>query len=280
MPSLLKGKGHRNVHLRGVDDRPNRYRMVLSCGIPRGKTSLNFHLWMKRPIAMKNGKIPLRFFLLSLLAAILTVGSRETTLARGGEVAVTFTNATPKSVTLHRLDPGKVARSFGTIAPGKVLAVQSLPGQMWVLLNRNNKEFGRHRVTSTPRQAFLISTEGATGPLEKAVPADPAANLAGNTGSKVDAQEAEQLINYPNKKRQEVSVAPLPGHRRSRNTPRGARTRSRGRRSSPTLHKGRIPMGETSPGAAVAGVSRVSLPLTPRSVGMPKKRRCPKECAS
>lgn len=164
---------------------------------------------MKRPIEMKNWKIPLRFFLLSLLAAILTVGSRETTLARGGEVAVTFTNATPKSVTLHRLDPGKVARSFGTIAPGKVLAVQSLPGQMWVLLNRNNKALGRHRVTSTPRQAFLISTEGATGPLEKAVPADPAANLAGNTGSKVDAQEAEQLISYPNEKRQEVSVAPL-----------------------------------------------------------------------
>jgi len=179
----------------------------LSCGIPRGKTNLNFHLLMKRLIEMKNWKIPRRFFLLSLLAAI--VGSREITLARGGEVVVTLTNATPKSVTLHRLDPGKVAWSFGTIAPGKVMTLQSLPGQVWILLNRNNKELGRYRVTSTPRQAFLISTKGATGPPEKAAPVDPAATLVVNTGSKVDALEAQQLVNYHNRKRQEVGSGPI-----------------------------------------------------------------------
>jgi uncharacterized protein YkwD len=228
----------------------------LSCGIPRGKTNLNFHLLMKRLIEMKKWKIPRRFFLLSLLAVILTVGSRETTLARGGEVAVTFTNATPKSVTLHRLDHGKAAQSFDTIAPGKVLAVQSLPGQIWILLKRNNKELGRYLVTPAPRQSFLISMEGANGPLEKAVPADPAAKLAGNTGTKVGAQEAQQLINYHNEKRQEVGAAPLTWSPKIAQYAQGRADTIARTKKFAHLPQGRNPYGENlAQGGSGGGVS-------------------------
>jgi len=130
-------------------------------------------------------------------------------VAPGGLVTVTFTNTTPKVVTLNRLDPGNVVQPFGTIAPGKVMAMQSVPGQIWIFLNSNNKEFGRYRVTSAPRQAFPITQGGGAGPVENTAPAVPAANLAGNTGSKVDGAQAQQLVNYHNQKRQEVGAGPV-----------------------------------------------------------------------
>jgi len=81
-------------------------------------------------------------------------------VAPAGLVMVTFTNTTPRVVTLNRLDLGNVVRTFGTIAPGKVMAMQSVPGQVWIFLNTNNKEFGRYRVTPAPRQAFPITQGG------------------------------------------------------------------------------------------------------------------------
>lgn len=130
-------------------------------------------------------------------------------VAPAGLVTVTFTNTTPKVVTVNRLDPGKVAQPFGTIAPGKVMSMQSVPGQVWIFLNTNNKEFGRYRVTSAPRQAFPITHGGGAGPVENASPAVPAANLAGNTGSKVEARDAQQLVDYHNQKRGEVGNGPV-----------------------------------------------------------------------
>lgn len=131
-------------------------------------------------------------------------------VAPAGLVTVTFTNTTPKVVTVNRLDPGKVAQPFGTIAPGKVMSMQSVPGQVWIFLNTNNKEFGRYRVTSAQRQAFPIRQgQGGSGSVGNGAAAVPAANLAGNTGSKVNAQQAQQILNYHNQKRKEVGTGPL-----------------------------------------------------------------------
>jgi uncharacterized protein YkwD len=131
-------------------------------------------------------------------------------VAPAGLVTVTFTNTTPKVITLNRLDPGNVVQTFGTIAPGKVMSMQSVPGQVWLFLNSNNKEFGRYQVTSAPRQAIPISQGGGgAGPVNNGGVAIPPATLAGNTGSQVDGQQAQQLVNYHNQKRQEVGSGPL-----------------------------------------------------------------------
>jgi len=50
---------------------------------------------------------------------------------------------------------------------------------------------------------------GGAGPSNKGGAAVPAANLAGNTGSKLDAAQAQQLVNYHNQKRQEVGTGPV-----------------------------------------------------------------------
>jgi uncharacterized protein YkwD len=131
-------------------------------------------------------------------------------VAPAGLVTVTFTNTTSKVVTVNRLDPGNVVQTFGTIAPGKVMSMQSVAGQVWIFLNTNNKEFGRYRVTAAPRQAFAISQSGGgAGPVNKGGTAVPAANLAGNTGSKLDAAQAQQIVNYHNQKRKEVGTGPV-----------------------------------------------------------------------
>lgn len=127
-----------------------------------------------------------------------------------GLVTVTFTNTAPKVVSVNRLDPGNVVQTFGTIAPGKVMSMQSVAGQVWIFLNTNNQEFGRYRVTSASRQAFSISQSGGVaGPVNNGGAGVPPANLAGNTGSKIDARQAQQLVNYHNQKRQEVKTPPV-----------------------------------------------------------------------
>ncbi len=131
-------------------------------------------------------------------------------VAPAGLVTVTFTNTTSKVITVNRLDPGNVVQTFGTIAPGKVMSMQSVAGQVWIFLNTNNKEFGRYQVTAAPRQAFAISQSGGgAGPVNKGGTAVPTANLAGNTGSKLDAAQAQQLVNYHNQKRKEVGTGPV-----------------------------------------------------------------------
>ena len=77
--------------------------------------------------------------------------------AAAGLVTVTFTNTTPRVVTVNRLNPGQAPQPFGALDPGKSLSMQAVAGQIWTFLNSNGKEFGRYRVTNAARQAYSIT---------------------------------------------------------------------------------------------------------------------------
>lgn len=77
--------------------------------------------------------------------------------AAAGLVTVTFTNTTPRVVTVNRLNPGQAPQAFGALDPGKSMSMQAVAGQTWTFLNSNGKEFGRYRVTNAARQAYSIT---------------------------------------------------------------------------------------------------------------------------
>lgn len=166
---------------------------------------------------MNRSSIPLR----SLVLAMISLGfAQEGLVAQGnknqGTVAVTFANATDRKVVLHSSAPGQPLQPFGEVEPGQSAKVRSLPGQRWVLMNVNGKVFGEYHANSERQQAFRIVQESGSGNTT-GNPSKPNqgnsnqsggkganATMAGNTGSRLSAQQAQQMLDYHNQKRGEV----------------------------------------------------------------------------
>jgi len=134
---------------------------------------------------------------------------------KGGDVknlVITFTNTTDRKVIVNSSAPGQPLQAFGEIQVGQSVPMKAYPGQRWVFVNANGKVFGEYVTRAEPRQqAFSIAqTAGGAGNSVKPVlaPVNPNAvattAFAGNTGSRLTQQQAQQLVNYHNQKRAEV----------------------------------------------------------------------------
>jgi uncharacterized protein YkwD len=134
---------------------------------------------------------------------------------KGGDVknlVVTFTNTTDRKVIVNSSAPGQPLQAFGEIQVGQSVPMKAYPGQRWVFVNTNGKVFGEYVTRTEPRQqAFSIAqTAGGAGNSVKPVPAPGNPNavaitaVAGNTGSRLTRQQAQQMVNYHNQKRAEV----------------------------------------------------------------------------
>jgi len=134
---------------------------------------------------------------------------------KGGDVknlVITFTNTTDRKVIVNSSAPGQPLQAFGEIQVGQSVPMKAYPGQRWVFVNTNGKVFGEYVTRTEPRQqAFSIAqTAGGAGNSVKPVPAPGNPNavaitaVAGNTGSRLTRQQAQQMVNYHNQKRAEV----------------------------------------------------------------------------
>ena len=134
---------------------------------------------------------------------------------KGGDVknlVITFTNTTDRKVIVNSSAPGQPVQAFGEIQVGQSVPMKAYPGQRWVFVNTNGKVFGEYVTRTEPRQqAFSIAqTAGGAGNSVKPVPAPGSPNavaitaVAGNTGSRLTQQQAQQMVNYHNQKRAEV----------------------------------------------------------------------------
>ena len=134
---------------------------------------------------------------------------------KGGDVknlVITFTNTTDRKVIMNSSAPGQPLQAFGEIQVGQSVPMKAYPGQRWVFVNTNGKVFGEYVTRTEPRQqAFSIAqTAGGAGNSVKPVPAPGNPNavaitaVAGNTGSRLTQQQAQQIVNYHNQKRAEV----------------------------------------------------------------------------
>ena len=134
---------------------------------------------------------------------------------KGGDVknlVITFTNTTDRKVIVNSSAPGQPLQAFGEIQVGQSVPMKAYPGQRWVFVNANGKVFGEYVTRTEPRQqAFSIAqTAGGAGNSVKPVPAPGNPNavaitaVAGNTGSRLTQQQAQQMVNYHNQKRAEV----------------------------------------------------------------------------
>ena len=127
-------------------------------------------------------------------------------------LVITFTNTTDRKVIVNSSAPGQPLQAFGEIQVGQSVPMKAYPGQRWVFVNANGKVFGEYVTRAEPRQqAFSIAqTAGGAGNSVKPVlaPVNPNAvattAFAGNTGSRLTQQQAQQLVNYHNQKRAEV----------------------------------------------------------------------------
>ena len=134
---------------------------------------------------------------------------------KGGDVknlVINFTNTTDRKVIMNSSAPGQPLQAFGEIQVGQSVPMKAYPGQRWVFVNANGKVFGEYVTRTEPRQqAFSIAqTAGGAGNSVKPVPAPGNPNavaitaVAGNTGSRLTQQQAQQMVNYHNQKRAEV----------------------------------------------------------------------------
>jgi uncharacterized protein YkwD len=134
---------------------------------------------------------------------------------KGGDVknlVITFTNTTDRKVIVNSSAPGQPLQAFGEIQVGQSVPMKAYPGQRWVFVNTNGKVFGEYVTRTEPRQqAFSIAqTAGGAGNSVKPDPAPGNPNavaitaVAGNTGSRLTQQQAQQMVNYHNQKRAEV----------------------------------------------------------------------------
>jgi len=127
-------------------------------------------------------------------------------------LVVTFTNTTDRKVIVNSSAPGQPLQAFGEIQVGQSVPMKAYPGQRWVFVNTNGKVFGEYVTRTEPRQqAFSIAqTAGGAGNSVKPVPAPGNPNavattaVAGNSGSRLTPQQAQQMVNYHNQKRAEV----------------------------------------------------------------------------
>jgi uncharacterized protein YkwD len=154
-----------------------------------------------------------------LLAALFALtGLPQRLGAQGNKVGdvknlvITFTNTTDRKVIMNSSAPGQPLQAFGEIQVGQSVPMKAYPGQRWVFVNTNGKVFGEYVTRTEPRQqAFSIAqTAGGAGNSVKPVPAPGNPNavaitaVAGNTGSRLTQQQAQQMVNYHNQKRAEV----------------------------------------------------------------------------
>ena len=127
-------------------------------------------------------------------------------------LVITFTNTTDRKVIVNSSAPGQPLQDFGEIQVGQSVPMKAYPGQRWVFVNTNGKVFGEYVTRAEPRQqAFSIAqTAGGAGNSVKPVPAPGNPNavaitaVAGNSGSRLTPQQAQQMVNYHNQKRAEV----------------------------------------------------------------------------
>lgn len=139
-------------------------------------------------------------------------------------LVMTFTNTTDRKVIVNSAAPGQPLQAFGEIQAGQSAKMNAYPGQRWVFVNSNGRSFGEYVTQATPRQQAFSITQGGGGSPVNPVPApNPGkpnnpnrpnnpnvvstpnnAQVAGNTGSRLTAEQAQQMVNYHNQKRAEV----------------------------------------------------------------------------
>ena len=134
---------------------------------------------------------------------------------KGGDVknlVITFTNTTDRKVIVNSSAPGQPLQAFGEIQVGQSVPMKAYPGQRWVFVNTNGKVFGEYVTRTEPRQQAFSIAQTAGGAANSVKP-DPAPGnpnavaitaVAGNTGSRLTQQQAQQMVNYHNQKRAEV----------------------------------------------------------------------------
>jgi len=164
---------------------------------------------------------------LALLLAVFVVLSAipQSLAAQGNKNAtnlvVTFTNTTDRKVIVNSSAPGQPVQAFGELQAGQSAKMKAYPGQRWVFVNSNGKVFGEYVTVAAPRQqAFSIAQVGGGGGGGNTVKPLPTPNpnpniggntnaggnaaIGGNTGSRLTAQQAQQMVAYHNQKRAEV----------------------------------------------------------------------------
>lgn len=149
-----------------------------------------------------------------LLAILLGFPSVDLFAQVAGSVVITFRNNSTRSINLNSTPPGQAMRSFAQMGPGEAKSVQSVPGQNWILLLNNGKVFAEYRATALGRQIYTINQDGGVAggpgsstapvPAPAPAPAPVPAGPAGSTGSKLNQQQAQQMVNFHNAKRAEV----------------------------------------------------------------------------
>lgn len=154
-----------------------------------------------------------------LLAAFVVLSAIPQRLGaqgnKGGNatnLVVTFTNTSDRKVIVNSSAPGQPLQAFGELQAGQSAKMKAYPGQRWVFVNSNGKVFGEYVTRIEPRQqAFsIVQTGGSGGNPVKPAPAPAKPNtggnaaVAGNTGSRLTSQQAQQMVNYHNQKRTEV----------------------------------------------------------------------------
>jgi pathogenesis-related protein 1 len=130
------------------------------------------------------------------------------------QVNMTIHNTSGAALAAQWVDfEGKEA-GYGSVAPGKSMVFQTYPGHLW-RFRSGGRVLGEYRATAAAQQTYSVAKPAAAAASEappRAVPvkepvATPAAQPAGGgTGSKLDAKEKQQLVDYHNQVRREVGV--------------------------------------------------------------------------
>ena len=136
-------------------------------------------------------------------------------------VSLAVGNQTGQTVSVFWVDWNGVEQGYGTIAPGASFSSQTYNSQVWRFkvgnktihaLRTSDSVQGRGVMSTVLTPDMLNNTPSQGGPDSgsSAPPAAPPASTSvGDTGSNLTSAEADELVQYHNKTRQEVGGGPV-----------------------------------------------------------------------